>query len=79
MTEKTGTYPLRLPPALRKAAEELSKREGISVNQFVVMAVAEKITAMNTAEFFAHAREPAEWEAFARVLDSYGSPGGEPR
>jgi len=79
MTRKTGTNSLRLPATLRKAAEELCKRNAISLDQFVVTAVAEKITAMNTAEFFAFAREPADWEAFARALDSYGASRDEPR
>jgi hypothetical protein len=42
MIAKTGTYPLRLPLSLKKAVEELSKKDGTSINQFVVMAVAEK-------------------------------------
>jgi predicted HicB family RNase H-like nuclease len=33
--------------------ERLAKAEGVSVNQFVASAVAEKLAAMNTAAFFA--------------------------
>ena len=43
MTTKTGTYPLRLPLSLKAAVEKLAKRDGTSVNQFVVVAVAEKL------------------------------------
>ena len=53
MTTKTGTYPLRLPLSLKAAVEKLAKRDGTSVNQFVVVAVAEKLSAMATADQFA--------------------------
>jgi hypothetical protein len=39
---KTSTYPLRLPVSLKVALEKLSKQDGISMNQFVVTAVAAK-------------------------------------
>lgn len=48
----TSTYPLRLPRSLRDAVEKLSREHGTSINQFVVMAVAEKVGAMTTARFF---------------------------
>lgn len=48
---KTSTYPLRLPQSLKTAVEKLSKEDGTSINQFVVMAVAETVSAMNTARF----------------------------
>ena len=53
MTTKSSTYPLRLPRSLKAAVEKLSKRDGTSLNQFVVMAVAEKVSVMTTAEYFA--------------------------
>ena len=46
------TYPLRLPRSLKKAVERLSRQDGTSINQFVVTAVAEKISALETAHFF---------------------------
>ena len=46
------TYPLRLPKSIKAAAEELSKADGTSLNQFVATAVAEKIAVMRTAAFF---------------------------
>jgi hypothetical protein len=75
MTTKTSTYPLRLPVSLRAAVERLSKRDGTSINQFVVVAVAEKIAAMSTEEMFAERKARADRGAFRRVLDREG---GEP-
>lgn len=38
------TYPLRLPRTTRLQAIELARREGVSLNQFILQAVAEAIT-----------------------------------
>lgn len=36
-------FPLRLPRSTRQEATEIAKREGLSLNQFITLAVAEKI------------------------------------
>ena len=53
MTTRTSSYPLRLPVPLKAAVETLSKRDGTSINRLVAIAVAEKVAAMTTEEFFA--------------------------
>jgi hypothetical protein len=68
MTTQTGNYPLRLPLSLKAAVEKLSKRDGTSVNQFVVVAVAEKVAAMATAELFEERRSRADLAAFDRIM-----------
>jgi hypothetical protein len=72
---KTTTYPLRLPASLKAAVEKISKEDGTSINQFVVTAVAEKISAMKTAEFFSERRAEADIEAARLILRR---PGGQP-
>lgn len=72
MTPKTSTYPLRLPLSLKAALEKLSKEDGTSINQFVVMAVAEKVSAINTAAFFEQRRALADREAFRGILNREG-------
>jgi len=42
---------LRLPKSLHEQLKELSREEGISINQFVLLAVAEKIAAVSTIEY----------------------------
>jgi HicB family len=37
------TFPLRLPKTTRVEATEIATNEGISLNQFIALAVAEKI------------------------------------
>ncbi|POZ51820.1 YlcI/YnfO family protein [Methylovulum psychrotolerans] len=67
-----ATYLLRLPHSMKKAVDEIAKQDGTSVNQFIATAVAEKISAMNTAEFFAERRERADMGAFMQILTRQG-------
>lgn len=70
--KKVSTYPLRLPASLKNAVAEISREEGTSMNQFVAMAVAEKVSALKTAEFFAARRSEADIEAGLRLLKRSG-------
>lgn len=72
MTMNSDTNPLRLPRLLRAAVENLSKRDGTSVNQFVVLAVAEKVSAIVTADGFVERRVRADMDAFYRIMSSRG-------
>lgn len=44
---------LNLPRSLKKAIEDCAAKDGVSVNQYIALAVAEKIGARGAAEFFA--------------------------
>jgi len=72
MTTKVATFPLRLPISLKAALESISDRDGTSMNQFLVVAAAEKIAAMQTEEFFLERRNRADREAFRRILNRQG-------
>ena len=72
MTTKVATFPLRLPVSLKAALETISDRDGTSMNQFLVVAAAEKIAAMQTEEFFAQRRNRADRDAFRRILNRQG-------
>ena len=67
MTE-TKTYPLRLPRSLKDAVERLSREDGTSINQFVATAVAEKVSALQTARFFADRKARADFKAFDKIM-----------
>ncbi|MGD0696743.1 MAG: YlcI/YnfO family protein [Terriglobia bacterium] len=62
------TYPLRLPQSLKTAVERLSEQDGTSINQFVVTAVAEKVSALETARFFQDRRARANFKAFDKIM-----------
>jgi post-segregation antitoxin (ccd killing protein) len=55
--------------------ERRARADGISINQFVATAVAEKLAAMSTAEFFAERRARADMATFDRLMRRNG---GEP-
>ena len=42
---------LRLPDSLHKAAKILAKKEHISINQLIMLALAEKIATLETADY----------------------------
>lgn len=71
-----ATYPLRLPQSLRDQVNRLAERDGTSVNQFIAIAVAEKVSAMTTAEYFATRAKDANLDAFKKILFREG--GEEP-
>jgi hypothetical protein len=70
-----STYPLRLPKSLKDAVAKVAKRDGASVNQFIAIAVAEKISALETENFFSERAKNANLDAFRAILFR---PGGEP-
>ena len=59
---------LRLPNSIHDRARLLSKRDSVSINQFVATAVAEKISAMETEDYFAHRARRASREKFELAL-----------
>lgn len=71
----TRTYPLRLPRSLKDAVVRLSRRDGTSINQFVATAVAEKVSALETARFFQNRKARADFKTFDKIIKRRG---GEP-
>jgi hypothetical protein len=68
-----STISLRLPDSLHEAVRELSKKEHTSINQFITLALAEKIAALMTEEYLeerAQRGDRAKFEkAMAKVAD----------
>ncbi len=46
-----STISLRLPQSLHQQARELAKKEGVSINQLVTLALAEKISSLMTEDY----------------------------
>lgn len=67
-----STYPLRLPRSLKQEVERRAQEDGVSMNQFMATAVAEKLAAMNTATYFAERRARADFKAFDRLMRRKG-------
>jgi len=47
-----SSYPLKLPQSIKEAAQRLAKADGVSLNQFIAAAVAEKVGTLNTVDEF---------------------------
>jgi len=70
-------FPLRLMPSVRRVAENFSHREGASLNQFINLAVAEKLAHLQHEEWLA--RRPKISDALVtRALDILDRPKGRP-
>jgi hypothetical protein len=73
----TSNYALRLPASLKKAIEELAREDGTTLNQFIVTAVAEKLSALKTADYFATRAKRGDVDAALRFITRKG--GASPR
>lgn len=63
-----STMSLRLPDYLHKSATQLAKREHISVNQLITIALAEKLSALATEDYLDALAAKGSREAFDRVM-----------
>lgn len=63
-----STMSLRLPDSLHRQVRELAEREGISINQFVTTALAEKLAAMLTHDYLEDRARRGKRAKFERVL-----------
>ena len=64
-----ATYPLKLPLSIKKAAQRLAKEDGVSLNQWIAVAVAEKVGVVETAaEFFKKRARGATGSGLMRFL-----------
>lgn len=59
---------VRLPDSLHKRVRELAQQEGISINQFVSTAVAEKMAALMTVDYLEERAKRGSREKFLAVL-----------
>jgi hypothetical protein len=78
-----ATYPLKLPASVKAAAARLAKEDGVSLNQWIASAVAQKVGAVETAAKFFRRRageaQPGDLRAvLERAPDRPPDPGDEP-
>jgi hypothetical protein len=63
-----STMSLRLPESLHEKVRELAEREGISINQQVTTAHAEKISALLTQEYLEARAARGSRQEFRKIL-----------
>jgi hypothetical protein len=60
---------LNLPNSLKTAAEDFAAKEGVSLNQFIALALAEKVGATRAADWFTERGKGADAERAVRWLE----------
>lgn len=71
----TSNYALRLPASLKQSVERAARDDGTSLNQFIVTAIAEKLAAIKTADYFQERAKRGNLDAALALLNRTG---GEP-
>ena len=71
-----STLSLRLPDSLHEEIKSLAKKEGMSINQFISSAVAEKMSALLTEKYLAHRAQQGNKRAFLEAMSKV--PDSEP-
>jgi hypothetical protein len=77
----TSTYRLKLPNSIKAAAAELAREEGVSLNQFIAAAVAEKVGLLRTTAEFLRGRsgdaKPEDLLRYVRAAPPVSPPPGD--
>jgi len=63
---------LRLLPSLLEEARKVSESEGVALNQFINLAVAEKVSALRTEDYFRERQSRADLGKAQRILKRAG-------
>ncbi|MFT4589186.1 MAG: hypothetical protein ACI8QF_003296 [Limisphaerales bacterium] len=63
-----STLSLRLPDSLHKNLKRAADEDGISINQFVSLAVAEKLSALQTYDIIVERAKGASRESFLEAM-----------
>ena len=68
----TSNYALRLLASLKTEAEKVAAAEGTALNQFINVAVTEKLAALRTARYFKERRSRANLDVFEHFMETAG-------
>jgi hypothetical protein len=69
---RRSNFALRLQPSLLEEARKAAESEGVALNQLINVAVAEKISALRTQEYFAERARRSNRKETLRILDRAG-------
>ena len=76
-----ASYPLKLPVSIKEAAARLAKEDGVSLNQWITDAVAQKVGMVETASDFLKRRadtaSPADMLPFLERKEREAPPAGD--
>ena len=69
---RRSNFALRLQPSLLEEARKAAELEGVALNQLINVAVAEKVSALRTQEYFVGRARRADRKETLRILDRVG-------
>jgi hypothetical protein len=69
---RKSNFALRLQPSLLDEARKLAEEEGVALNQFINVAVAEKLSALRTESYIAERAARADIPSALRILKRAG-------
>lgn len=64
------TLSIRVPDSLHRAIKELASKDGYSMNQFLITAAAEKLSALETVDYLRERAKRAKLKDFDLLLAS---------
>lgn len=68
-----SNYALRLQASLMEELRSVVEEEGTTINQFINVAVAEKLAALRTERYFQERAERASRDDFLAIIDKAGT------
>ena len=71
-TMRRNNFALRLQPSLMEEARKVAELEGVALNQLINVALAEKLSALRTQEYFQERIRRADRAETLRILDRAG-------
>ena len=69
---RRSNFALRLQPSLLNELRKAAEAEGVALNQLINVAVAEKISALRTADYFLQRASRADRMETLRILEKAG-------
>lgn len=64
-----STLSVRLPESLHKRLKEMADKEGVSMNQFITLAITEKVSTLLTVDYLEKRAQRGDQKAFEKLLD----------
>jgi HicB-like protein involved in pilus formation len=69
---RRSNFALRVPPSLLAEARKAAESEGVALNQLITLALAEKVSALRTQEYFEERARRADRSKVDKVLARAG-------
>ena len=67
-----SNFALRIPPSLMEDVKAIAASDSVSVNQFIVQAIAERVAVLRDRGYLAQRAARAKPDAFLRILEIAG-------